>query len=851
MCANAFSQVKLGSTQPDFALDYRNPDEYIIGGIEVSGVEFLDPNTLKSIIGLKEGDKIKVPGDKIKNSIEKLWDQGILGDINVKATKVEGEYIYLKYELKERPRLSKFIFFGVKSGEEKDLKNKINLVRGKVLTRALMKNTKKKIKDYFTEEGYLNTEVNMKKARDTMLSNSVILRIEVDKKERVKIEDINFIGNEVFSDGKLRRTMDDTKEKSFWRFFNTSKFIREKYEKDKEKLISLYNNEGYRDAEIVRDSVYPVNEKRIKIDMKIREGNKYYFRNISWSGNYIYSDKKLSEVLGIDKGDPYNKKLLNKRLEYNPEGKDIKSLYLDNGYLFMNVNPKEVRIKDDSIDIEMQVYEGQQATIDEVSISGNTKTSDHVVLREIRTLPGQKFDRSKLIRSQREISQLGYFDPEKINVKPMPDPEDGTVDIEYEVVEKPSDQIQLSGGWGGAFRFVGTVGIQFNNFSMRNITDLSKWSPLPAGDGQKLNLRVQANGPSFQTYSLSFTEPWLGGRKPNSFTVSMSHSINRRGIARGGGSLFNARSYRSNPNAGKLSITDLSVSLGRRLRWPDDYFTMNHTLSYQFYELNQYSGYGLDFENGTGISNSISFKTKIARNSIFNPTFPRRGSKISLSVNATPPYSLFKQAYVTYSELSNRQKFKWVEFHKWMFDASWFMELPGNFVINTKAHLGFIGNYTSDKGYTPFERFRMGGSGLTGFNFLLGSEIIGLRGYEDNDVGPDLGSSPGGVAYNKFVFELRYPVSLNPMATIFVLGFAEGGNNWDASFDNQWNNAEDFNPFKLYRSVGIGARIFMPAFGMVGVDYGWALDANEVTRNDGSLAPVPSRFTFTIGQQIR
>ncbi|MFC0186120.1 outer membrane protein assembly factor [Pseudarcicella hirudinis] len=607
------------------------------------------------------------------------------------------------------------------------------------------------------------------------------------------------------------------------------------------------NKSGYRDFQILSDSVYKFNENTVNVVLKLEEGRKYYYRNIYWEGNYIYPDSLLAEVLSIKKGDVYNTEELEKKMNGNP-GEDLSSVYMDNGYLYYNAEPVETAIEGDSIDITIRINEGKQATINKVIVNGNTKTSDHVVMREIRTLPGQKFNKSAIIRTVRELSTIGYFNPEKISPNPIPRP-DGTVDIEYNVEEKPSDQIELSGGWGGYIGFVGTLGVVFNNFSARNITNLSSWRPLPSGDGQKLAVRFQANGAAYQNYSLTFTEPWLGGKKPNSLSVSLSRNIsyplrlsnaysgayssgygyNNYGLY-GGTGYYPSTSYGTDSaslaqqainNNAHFNSTNLTISLGKRLKWPDDYFSLSNSVSFQLIDVKDLPYYGYP----DGLSTLATFITNFSRNSIDNPTFPRMGSSFSLTASLTPPYSLF-----------GGKNTNLIEYHKWMFDASWFTTMVGKLVLHTRAHLGFLGSYGG--AITRFERFDVGGSGMVqGYSF--NRDIIGLRGYKDRIIGPSGYGSPGGVAYNKFVMEVRYPVSLNPSATIFLLGFAEGGNNY-ASF-------QEYNPFKLYKSAGVGARIFMPAFGMIGIDYGFGFDKPQPGASDfGRQA-----FTFSIGQQIR
>ncbi|MEM8969749.1 MAG: BamA/TamA family outer membrane protein, partial [Bacteroidota bacterium] len=538
----------------------------------------------------------------------------------------------------------------------------------------------------------------------------------------------------------------------------------------------------------------------------------------------------------------------NKRLNFNPNGADVSSLYMDNGYLFFNVNPVEVQIEEDSIDIEMRIYEGEQATISKIIITGNDRTNDHVIRREIRTLPGQKFSRSDLIRTQRELSQLGYFDPEQIGINPIPNLADGTVDIEYSLVEKQSDEIQLSGGWGGVMGFVGTLGLVFNNFSVKNIPHFDRWRPLPIGDGQKLSLRVQANGRFFQNYSATFAEPWLGGKKPNNLTIGLSRQIIRStggfgggfgglgGFGRGFGGGFGGLPQIT----GALKITNISVGLGRRLRWPDDYFTMSNSLVYRRYDLENYRDIGIGFTDG--FSNNLSVNTTIARNSIDNPMFPRTGSSLSLEVALTPPFSLIED--IDYGALEPRDRYKWLEYHRWMFDAKHYTQLSQNLVLNTNVHLGFFGAYNNNLINSPFERFTLGGAGMAGQNFFVAEEQIGLRGYPDRAFRPvDESGASGGIAYNKFSVELRYLVSPNPAATIYVLGFAEGGNNF-ADFNK-------YSPFDLYKSAGVGARIFMPAFGLLGIDWGYGFDTIPGNIPGLQFRPPGPEFHFRIGQQIR
>jgi outer membrane protein insertion porin family len=840
-------------------LNYAEPKEYEIAEITTTGSKYYDGNSMISLSGLRVGDRIKVPGDAITSAIKKLMGQGILEDVEVDAAKIEGDKIWLNIVIKERPRLFKLQYTGIKKGEQETLNDKVKAYKGKIVTATVKKNIDLAIRKFYQDKGYLNVGIKIAEKTDSARGNNATMKIDIVKGTKVKISEIKFEGVTELSEGTVRKKLKNTKQKAFYKIFSPSRYIPKKFEEDKGKLVDFYNKKGYRDAQILMDSVYKDGDKYVKILMKIDEGKQYHYRNIYWEGNYIYPDSVLSEILAIKKGDVYNVEDLDKRLNGKPQ-EDVSSAYMDNGYLFYQCEPVETAVLGDSIDITFRITEGKQATINKVILNGNTKTSDHVVMREIRTLPGQKFSKSAIIRTVRELSTIGYFNPEKISPNPIPKA-DGTVDIEYNVEEKPSDQIELSGGWGGYIGFVGTLGVTFNNFSARNITNLSAWKPLPAGDGQKLSVRFQANGSSFQNYSLSFTEPWLGGKKPNSFSITLSRSIsypykiqqynqlsgNGYGSGYGGygsgyggyGSGYggygggygygtglttpSSDSAATAQSEAHFNSTSLSFSLGKRLKWPDDYFSLSNSLSFQLIDVLNLPYYGYP----EGQSVSASFVTNFSRNSIDNPTFPRSGSSFSLTASLTPPYSLFGG--------DNKNL---IEYHKWMFDASWFTPITSKLVFHMRTHLGFLGSYTPNKDITRFERFDLGGSGMqTGYN-VISRDIIALRGYKDRSLGSQGSVPSGGVAYNKFVMEVRYPVSLNPSATIFLLGFAEGGNNFA--------NYTDYNPFKLYKSAGIGARIFMPAFGMIGIDYGFALDKIPGIADGGRQA-----FTFSIGQQIR
>lgn len=831
----ANSQWRYGAKRNNVEINYETPQDFYIGGITVSGVQFLDPEAIIALTGLKIGDKVTIPGDEITNAIKKLWDQGLIGDVEVIVKKIEVKNIYLEFIIKERPRLTKFIFEGPTKSEREDLEDKIDLSRGRIVNDALIKNAKNKIREFYLEKGYLNVAVDIIQTKDTILENNVILRVVVDKKHKVRIKKVIITGNESFESKTLQSKMKKTKGQKLTNVWTGSKVINKNYVSDKAALIEYYNSRGYRDARIVSDSIIPIKNDHVNISIRLEEGDKYYFRNITWKGNYIYPTAQLESILAIKKGDVYNNDLLQRKLSFNPAGPDISSLYLDNGYLFFSIDPVEILIEGDSIDIEMRIYEGEQAIVNHIEVDGNTKTHDHVILREVRTYPGDNFSRADLIRTQRELGALNYFDNEKLGMNPVPNQSTGKVDIGYSVVEKPNDQVELSGGWGGYYGFVGTVGLVFNNFSLRNIKHPKTWSPLPAGDGQRLSFRVQANGRTYQTYTISFTEPWLGGKKPTSLSVSLQHSVQSQLVYNG------TRSVKS----GSLQVSGLTVSIGKRLKWPDDFFTINHTFSLLRYTLNNYQSSSSTAVIGytTGYSNNLSYNLTISRNNIDNFQFPSSGANMAFSMTFTPPYSYFNKLDYENPDLDAAQRYKWLEYQKYGFDASWFTTLwqhrtksKHKIVFNARFHGGVIAAYQPGVGVGPFERYIMGGDGLSGYNFLLGSDIIGLRGYGNNTIKP---TPSGGVAFDKFVAEIRYPISNSPSFSIFVLTFFEAG--------NTWADIHDVNPFNVYRSAGVGARIFMPAFGLIGIDWGVPFDQVPGYPNPNYKPHV----TFTIGQQIR
>lgn len=810
-------------------LDYTSPRTYQVGDITVTGTQNLDHTALIAIAALEVGKEIKIPGDEISTAIRNLWAQELFTDIKISATKVQGDLIFLNIHVVERPRLSKFRFKGVRKGKQETLREEISLIRGKVITPNLISNTKRQIERYYIDKGYYNADIDIIEQPDSTIRNSTILTIKVRTNERVRVKDILVEGNTAFTDKKIRKAMRETKRKKFLRIFKPSKFTKTNYKNDKEAIIARYNSKGYRDAKIVQDTFYLVEDDRVMIEMRIKEGDQYYFGDIKWIGNTKFTDSELDRILGIENGDVFNQDLFDQRVYQDPNGRDISSLYLDDGYLFFQPNVVETEVNGDTINFEIRLREGKQARINEVTIVGNTKTNDHVIRRELRTNPGDLFSRSDIIRSQRELIQLGYFNQERLGVNPVPDQESGTVDIEYVVEEQPSDQIELSGGWGGG-RIVGSLGITFNNFSAKRFFKKEAWQPLPAGDGQRLSLRAQSNGQFFQSYNISFTEPWLGGRKPNSLSVSAYYSNQTNGAQRT--VIGTDGSSIDNPNRQALGIWGASVGLGRRLQWPDDFFTLYNEISYQYYDLQNWG----NFIFRTGHAHNLSFKTTFSRNSIDAPIYPTRGSQTSLSMQLTPPYSLFDSEDKNYEGLTNQERYKFVEFHKWKFNSSWFTPLAGGqrkLVLNTKIGYGYLGEYNDDLGQSPFERFYLGGDGLSGFN-LDGSEIIALRGYGDRILSP----STGATVVSKYTMELRYPFSLNPTATIYGLVFGEAGNSW---FD-----FDQFSPFEVKRSAGVGVRIYMPFFGLLGLDWGYRFD--EIPgRTDPNQK---TEFHFTIGGNI-
>jgi outer membrane protein insertion porin family len=806
------------------SLDYFSPKEYIIGGTTLTGSQYLDKDVIITLSKLTKGETVMLPGEATANAIKNLWVQGLFDDVKLNVSKINGDTVYFDIEVVERPRLSSFEFIGISKSQKTDITEKLGDKAGKsIINDNLYNTTRSIITKYMYEKGFFYTTVDYKTKPDPNQENSVILQVVIDKGRRVKVQEINFTGNKAFKSAKLRKYLKKTKQRAFYKVFGSGKFNKEKYEEDKLKLVAKLHEKGYRDAVIVRDSVYKYNDKTVGIKIDVYEGPKYYFGNISWVGNAKYQTNFLEKILGIEKGEVFSEEKLEKKLRGSANGDDVSSIYLNDGYLTFNVDPVQTKIHNDTVDIEMRIYEGPQYTNNKISVVGNTITNDRVVIREIRTKPGEKFSKEALIRSVREIGQLGNFDESKTNPVPKPNPADGTVDIVYHVEEKPSDQIELSGGFGGG-RVIGTLGLTFNNFSLKNLFKGEAYRPLPKGDGQRLSLRGQTNGKYYQSYSFSFSEPWFGGKKPVSFGLSAFTSLQSNGLAKSNASYYGIR------------LNGVSVSLGRKLKWPDNWFSLVHSINLNQYVLNNYPGYLFS----TGTSYNLNLTQEIARDSRNHNIFPTGGAYLRFTIQATPPYSLFNK--VNYATASDKDRYKFTEYHKWKFEAQWFETVIGKLVFKGQAQFGFLGSYNSAVGQSAFERFKLGGDGMQGFDFLQGSEIIAMRGYSNNSVipvgaNPTIAQSSGSPIFTKYVMELRYPVINSQQATAFMTVFGEAGNTWD--------KFRDFNPFNVRRSVGVGAKIFLPIFGLLGIDYGYGFD-----KIPGITDANKGQFHFSIAQQL-
>lgn len=822
-----WGQVQIGGN-----IDYNNPRKFKIAGISVVGAKQSDVQAVKLFSGLQEGQEIMIPGEDISEAIRKLWKQRLFSNIAVSIAEVRGEDVFLVISIEELQRLGSFTFDGIKKSEADNLREKLDIRTGIIVTENLKTKSINIIKEYYTEKGFYNSNIEILQENDPILQDGLRLIFKIDRGNKVKIEEIVLNGANSIPQGKIYRSMKETKSRKWWRVFKASKYIEENYQDDKSKIIDRYNKEGYRNAKIVSDSIYVISPSRIGIRLNIEEGKKFYFRNITFVGNTKYTTGALDSVLNIQKGDLYNLELLQTRLSFNQNGRDVSSLYTDDGYLNFYAYPVETLVPEDSIDVEVRMNEGKQYRIGVVTVTGNTKTNDHVIFREIRTRPGDLFNRSDLIRSQRELAALNYFNPEAFDIRTNPRADEGLVDLEYVVEEKPSDQIELSGGWGGN-RVVGSLGLTFNNFSMRNFFKKGAWSPLPTGDGQRLSLRAQTNGAYFQSYNISFTEPWFGGKKPNSLSVSAYRSVQSNGLKR-------KINDEDNPKYQGIFINGASVSFGQRWQKPDDWFVFFGGFSYQYFDLNNYGSF---FSFNNGYSNNLAANFTLERNSVSDPIYPTWGTKITLTGKFTPPYTFIGEKIegktYDYANMTDQDKFDWVEYYKLKFTANWYTALnkhkTNKFVLHSSVGFGFLGGYNKNLGQSPFERFYLGGVYLSGF-LLDGREIVNLRGYDELSLTTP-SSSVGAPVITKYSMELRYPLSLNPSATIFAMGFAEAG--------RTWQNFKDYNPFNLYRSAGMGLRIYLPMFGLLGFDYGWRLDD---VPNYSNMAR--GQFHFSIGMNM-
>lgn len=808
---------------PDDAPMLDGPQKrYILRRVNVRGVQYLNQESIAASAGLIPGDSIFLPSDFIPQAISRLWDRRLFSDVKMGAT-IEGDSVDLELFLKERPRVYEWKFEGITKGKQKDLAEKLKLRRGTELSDYVIDKNKRLIQAYWAEKGFRNTEVDVRIENDSLRPNVVNVTFVVDRKNKVKIGRIDFSGNESFTDKRLRRTFKKTHQKSL-NFFRNTKLNETDYEDDKELLIDFYNSKGYRNASILRDSIYKIDDKRLGIAIELSEGNKFYIRDITWVGNSVYPTEELQRMFGFAKGDTYDKKSMHKRLgigrEIDPEGMSVSSLYQNEGYLMSQIDPSEIIVGPDSIDLEIKVFEGKPFTINEVNISGNNRVDDEVIRRELYTRPGELYNRALLMQTLRMLNSMGHFNAESLMPEILPVPmSNDLVDIGFPLEETASDQFNIAGGWGSG-TFVGSVGITLNNLSVKNLFKKGAWHPYPMGQNQRLSISAQTNGTYYKAFALSFTDPWLGGRKPNSFTLQAHFSEQ------------NDAYYVWQKSTQYFRTYGVAAGLGKRLSWPDPNFTLYTELSYERYSLKDWDYFVM--KNGS--ANLLSLKFVFGRSSVDQPLYPRRGSDFSASVQLTPPYSLFDGKDYSDRSMSDSERYKWIEFHKWQFKVQWYQALSrnSNLVLMAKAEMGYLGNYNRHK-VSPFQRFEVGGDGMSGYN-IYGIDIIGMRGYEDGALDP---TSEYSCAYNKYTLELRYPVILKPSSTIYVLGFLEGGNGFAS-----WKT---FSPFKIKRSAGLGVRLYLPVVGMLGIDWGYGFD--HPNQGDTSK-PFGSKFSFVIGQQF-
>ena len=834
----------------DVVVDYNNPKKYIIGGVKVEGNTYYSSEQIIQVSGLREGMEVTVPSADMSSVVDRLWLQRYFEDVTLSIDSIapSRDTAFFKITLLERPRVSRWVFSGVKSGEEKELRERLNFRRGTEFSEYISKTSVDIIKRYYKEKGFLNVNVDVNTKKDTVIKGAIRVQFAIDRGEKVKIKTITFKGNNNLKESKLVRSMKKTRDARLQNFFSSKKFNEAEYENDKRAMISAFNEAGYRDARIVKDSMYYIEPGRLQIDFEIDEGKKYYFRDITWTGNSVYTSDALNQILMINKGDVYDVVNMQKRLfgggkqnEY-----DVTKAYRDNGYLFFNIQPVELTVEGDSVDVELRIVEGKPATLNNIIINGNDLTNERVIRRQLFTNPGYLFSQTNFERSIREIASMGQFDPEAImgegGYSIIPNQLNNTVDLVYNVTEKPSSQLELSGGWGGN-TFVATVGVSFNNFSTRRFFDKTAWRPVPLGDAQNLSLRFQTNGTYYTSLSASFSEPWLFGKKPTSLNMSLYYTRQTNSYL-----TFNILN-----NDEYMEVYGFAAGIGKRLKWPDNYFVLYNQLSWQTYKLQDW---GYQFMFDTGISHNLSYTLSLSRNSTDQQIYPRMGSDFSFSLQLTPPYSLMRKNNfgkldangaptkaenwrdIDYNLQTSQDRYKWIEYHKWSFKGAVYTKLVGDLVLMARAQFGYLGYYNRNWGYSPFEGFRVGGDGMSGYD-TYGSEIVSLRGYENYSLTPQATASSttgnyyAGNVYDKFTVELRYPVILQPQSTIYALLFLEGG--------NCWSDIRDFNPFQIKRSAGVGVRVFLPMIGLLGVDWGWGFDDPI---NGGS------RFHFVIGQQF-
>ena len=834
-------------------IDYNNPKKYVVGGVKVEGNNYFSPEQILQISGLQAGMEVTVPGEDISSIVNRLWLQSFFEDVAVVVDSLvpTRDTAYFKIAIIERPRVSRWTYSGVKSGEQKELEERLNLRRGREFSDYVAKTSSDIIKRYYKEKGFHNVDVDVTTQKDTVIRSAIRVNFHVNRGEKVKIQKITFNGAEHVKETKLVRSMKKTRDKRLINFFSSKKFNESEYDNDKRALISAFNEAGYRDARILKDTMYYVEPGRLQIDFDIDEGKQYFFRDITWTGNAVYDSDALNEVLKIKKGDVYDVVTMEKRIFGGGKQTDfdVSKLYRDNGYLFFNISPVELNIEGDSVDVEMRVVEGKPATLNNIVINGNDLTNERVIRRQIFTRPGYLFSQSDFERSIREIASMGQFDPEAITDPAkgwamIPNQLNNTVDLVYNVTEKPSSQLELSGGWGGN-TFVATVGVSFNNFSTRRLFDKTAWRPVPLGDAQNLSLRFQTNGTYYTSLSASFSEPWLFGKKPTSLNVSLYYTRQTKSYIY----------YNILNNDEFMEVYGFAAGIGKRLKWPDNYFVLYNQLSWQTYRLQNWA---YQFLFDTGISHNLSYTLSLSRTSTDQQIYPRLGSDFSFSLQLTPPYSLLRKNNhgildsdgkptkaadwrdIDYNMQSSEDRYKWIEYHKWSFKGSVYTKLVGDLVLMARAQFGYLGYYNRNWGYSPFEGFRVGGDGMSGYD-TYGSEIVSLRGYENYSLTPQAMSSYNttgnyyaGNVYDKFTVELRYPVILQPQSTIFALLFLEGG--------NCWSDIRHFNPFQIRRSAGVGVRVFLPMIGLLGVDWGYGFDNHD--GNGGS------QFHFVIGQQF-